>query len=45
MENGVVLTEAVGAYGLLGHRLVLESHVFAVSVSAELVYVREVLKE
>lgn len=40
----MALTEAVGVCGLVGYRLVLENHAVAVSVSAELVYVREGLR-
>lgn len=38
----MVLTEAAGACGLVGHRLALESHAVALSSSVELGYVREV---
>ena len=40
----MVWTEAVEGCELVGHRLVLESHAFAVSVIVGLAYVREVLK-
>lgn len=41
----MVSTEAVGACALVEHRLVLENHAVAASESAELVYVREVLRK
>ena len=43
--NGVVWTEAVEACELVGHRPLLESHAFAVSVIVGLAYVREVPKK
>lgn len=43
-KGGVVLMEVAGACGLVGHRLALENHAVAVSVSVESVYVREVLR-
>ena len=39
------LAEVVGACGHVGYRLVRMSHAVAVCVSAELVYVREVLRK
>lgn len=39
------VAEVVEACGLVGHRLVRMSHAVAVCVSAELVYVREVLRK
>lgn len=41
----MVLTEAVGACGLVGHHLALESHAVDVSANVELVYVRAVLRK
>ena len=40
----MVQTEAVGACGLVGHRLVLESRTVAASASVELAYEQEVLR-
>lgn len=41
----MVWTEAVEACELVGYRLVLESHAFAVSLNVELAYVRKVLRK
>ena len=41
----MVSTEAVEACELVGHRLLLENHAFAVSASVGLVCVREVLRK
>ena len=41
----MVWTEVVEVCELAGHRLVLESHAFAVSVNVGLAYVREVLRK
>ena len=41
----MILMEAFGACGRVGHRAVLESHAVAVSASVELVYVREVQRK
>ena len=41
----MILTEAAGACGPVGHCLALENHAVAVSLSVELEYVREVLRK